>query len=183
MAHYTITPLEKKSISITYEMYRNNADGSISWFNVEDHYRWGKGFIEADCEVNLGNCYGDVAHCTPDQGEWEGCELDDQVACYFEFSEDISEEEKEQIQNFYHHGDEDGRGGAGWLFEGDHEWQEEDSYVEIIAPFRIDYCEENGDVIREVTLRTREENDRLQSELGPDWYVPYDSGLEPYKWK
>ena len=36
MSHYTITPLEKKSIYIVYEMFRENDDGSISWFNVED---------------------------------------------------------------------------------------------------------------------------------------------------
>ena len=52
MSHYTITPLEKKSISITYEMYRENDNGTISWFNIEDHYRWGKGFIAEDMECN-----------------------------------------------------------------------------------------------------------------------------------
>ena len=183
MAHYTITPLEKKSIAITYEMYRSNPGGSVSWFNINDHYRWGRGFWSEEDECNLGNCSGQVAHCRADGGDWEGCEFDDSVACYFEFSDDIAEEEQELIKQCYYHGDEDGRGGVGWLTEGDHEWEEEDTYVEVIAPYKIEYCDEDGEVIREVTLRTHEEYERLRAELGPDWYIPNDAAIEPYKWK
>ena len=53
MRVYRITPLEKKSIFIVYEMFRENDDGSISWFNVEDHYRWGQGFVEEDMDCYL----------------------------------------------------------------------------------------------------------------------------------
>ena len=95
MSHYTITPLEKKSIAITYEMFRENDDGSISWFNIEEHYRWGKGFIAEDMEVNLEADQTRIQYCKVDEGEYDGCDLEDPIACYFEFSDDLSDEEKE----------------------------------------------------------------------------------------
>lgn len=154
MAHYRITPLEKKSISIVYEMFRENGDGSISWFNVEDHYRWGQGFVEEDLDVNLPLAEDKVAYCKPDAGEYEGCELDDRIACYFEFSEDITEQEQEQIKEYYLEGDSDGLGGAGWLYDADHDWQEEDAYVIIQAPFTVEYCDEHGNVLQVLELKT-----------------------------
>lgn len=171
MAHYTITPLEKKSIYIVYEMYRENEDGSISWFNVEDHYRWGRGFIAEDMECNLSSADSNTQYCKPDEGEYEGCEFDDGVACFFEFSEDLSDEEKEAIEQAYYDG------GAGWLFDGEHEWQEEDAYVVVLGPYKVEFCEEDGTVIRQVKLRTQEEIDKLYEEQKA--YVPKDSELMP----
>jgi len=138
---YRITPLEKKSISAVYEMFRENSDGSISWFNVEDHYRWGQGFIAEDMAVNLPYKDNDTVYCDPTAG-W-GAELDDGVAQFFEFSDDISEEEQEEIKEAFY------EGGAGWLYDGDHNWQEEDSSIVVEAPYRIDLCEEDGTVIEE----------------------------------
>jgi hypothetical protein len=43
-----IKPLEKKSICWSIELFRDNTDGSTSWVNIEDHYRWGQGFVEAE---------------------------------------------------------------------------------------------------------------------------------------
>lgn len=185
MSHYKITPLEKKSIIAHYEMYRENADGTVSWFNLEDHYRWGSGFLAEDEECNLNNASGNQAYAKMDQGEYEGCEFDDSVACYWEFSDDITEEEQEKIKNCYCYGDDDddGRGGAGWLYEGNHEWQFEDEYVTVLGPYKIEFCEEDGTVVREVKLRTRDEQEKLQESLGEGWYIPYDSALEPEKWK
>lgn len=177
MAHYTITPLEKKSISITYEMYRKNADDTISWFNIEDHYRWGRGFIEEDLDCNLEHDQTRSQHCKPDAGEYEGCEFDDSVACWFEFSDDITEAEQEAIKEAYY------EGGAGWLFDGYHEWQEEDSYVEVLPPYKVEFCEEDGTPIREVKTRSLEECIKLREELGDGWAVPTDAAIEPYKWK
>ena len=138
---YRITPLEKKSIAITYEMYRENADNSISWFNIEDHYRWGQGFIDEDMSINLPYQNSKTAVCSPTSG-W-GAELDDSVACQFEFSDDISAEEQQAIKDAYY------EGGAGWLYDGNHEWQEEDSYITVMAPFRVDLCEADGTVVTE----------------------------------
>ena len=182
MAHYRITPLEKKSISITYEMYRQNEDGSVSWFNVDDNYRWGQGFIAEGEDCNLTHDQTKSQYCKADSGEYEGCEFDDQVACWFEFSDDISEEEQEEIKKNYLEGNEDGLMGAGWLFDGDHDWHEEDSYVVVLPPYKVEFCEEDGTVIREVKSRSLEECIKLKEELGDGWYVSPDSDKEPEKW-
>ena len=145
---YLIKPLEKKSIHYVAEMYRENSDGSISWFNVEDHYRWGQGFIPEDMDCNLPYEGDDTAYCNPSAG-W-GAELDDGVACFFEFSDDISEEEQEAIKNAFY------EGGQGWLHEGDHDWQFEDDAIIVIGPFQVSLCDEDGTVIEEnVKLRAR----------------------------
>lgn len=141
MKVYRITPLEKKSISYVAEMYRENADGSLSWFNVEDHYRWGQGFIGEDMDCNLPHKDSDSAYCDPNAG-W-GAELDDQVAVFFEFSDDLGEEEREAIREAYYDV------GHGWLFDGDHDWELEDDSVVVLAPFKVDLCEEDGTIIEE----------------------------------
>ena len=74
-------------------------------------------------------------------------------------------------------------GGAGWLFDAEHDWQEEDSYVVVLGPYKVEFCEEDGTVIREVKIRTHEEKKVLYEQLGEGWYVPSDSSLEPEKWK
>lgn len=156
---YLIKPLHKKSICWHIEMFRENADGSISWFNIDDHYRWGQGFVEEDMAINLP-LEGDAqAHAQTNCG-W-GAELDDQHACWFKFSDDISEEEQARIKECYldcDPNDDDERGGAAWLFDGDHAWQVEDDYLVIDAPYQVSLCEDDGTVIEEnVKLRTREE--------------------------
>ena len=175
MAHYTITPLEKKSIYIVYEMFRENDDGSISWFNVEDHYRWGRGFIAEDMECNLSAADSPTQYCKAEDGEYDGCDLEDQVACWFEFSDDITEDEQEEIKKNYLEGNEDGVGGAGWLFDAEHDWQEEDSYVVVLGPYKVEFCEPDGTVIREVKLRTQEECNKIYEETGQ--YVSKDIEL------
>ena len=133
-------------------------------------------------ECNLDG--SDQQHCTPGDGEYEGCEFDDQVACWFEFSDDITEDEQEEIKKNYLEGNEDGVGGAGWLYDDpDHNWQEEDSYVVVLGPYKVEFCDEDGSVIREVKIRTHEDKKVLHEQLGEGWYVPSDSALEPEKWK
>ncbi len=145
---YLIKPLEKKSIVWHVEMYRNNADGSISWFNIDETYRWGQGFIEADLDCNLPWEGDPVAYTRQDAG-W-GCEFDDSINIEFEFSDDIDEEEQEDIKNSYY------EGGASWVYDADHDWMEEDSAVHIIAPYQVNLCEDDGTVIEEnVKLKTR----------------------------
>ena len=44
------------------------------------------------------------------------------------------------------------------MFDGDHDWQVEDDYLIIDAPYQVSLCEEDGTVVEEnVKLRTREE--------------------------
>jgi hypothetical protein len=145
---YRITPLEKKSIVYHVEMFRENPDGSISWFNIDETYRWGQGFIEEDMDCNLPYEGDKIAYCKSDIG-W-GCEFDDTVSCWFEFSDDMDEQEKEAIESAYH------EGGAGWLYDGDHAWQEEDAAVHVLAPFQVTLCEADGTiVVPEVKLKSR----------------------------
>jgi hypothetical protein len=145
---YRIRPLEKKSISAVYEMYRDNPDGTTSWFNVEDHYRWGQGFVEEDMDCNLPYENDETAYCKSDSG-W-GAELEDGIACFFQFSDDITEEEQQKIQDAYY------EGGAGWLHEGEHEWQFEDESIVVAAPFQVDLCKDDGTIVEEnIKLKSR----------------------------
>jgi len=145
---YCIKPLEKKSISWRVEMYRENADGSISWFNMEELYRWGQGFIEEELDCNLPWKGDNSAHCRTDAG-W-GCEFEDSISIDWEFSDDIPELEQQEIKESYY------EGGAAWLFDGEHDWQTEDDYVIVLAPFSVDFASDNGDIIKEnVELRER----------------------------
>ena len=145
---YLIKPLEKKSIVWHVEMYRRNADGTVSWFNIDETYRWGQGFVEGDLDCNLPWGGDNVAYSRADCG-W-GCEFDDSINIELEFSDDIGEEEQEAIREAYY------EGGASWLFDGEHDWQEEDTAVHIIAPYQVDLCDEDGTVIEEnVKLKPR----------------------------
>jgi hypothetical protein len=145
---YCIKPLEKKSISWRVEMYRENADGSISWFNMEELYRWGQGFIEEDLDCNLPWKGDNSAYCKTDAG-W-GCEFEDSISIDWEFSDDSPELEQQEIKESYY------EGGAAWLFDGEHEWQTEDDYVIVLAPFSVAYASDNGDIINEnVELKER----------------------------
>ena len=145
---YLIKPLEKKSIVWHVEMFRENKDGSTSWFNIDETYRWGQGFIEEDLDCNLPWLGDRVAYTKSDAG-W-GCEFDDSINIEWEFSDDISETEQQELRELYY------EGGAGWLFDGEHDWQEEDTAVHIYSPFQVDLCEDDGTVVEEnVKLKPR----------------------------
>lgn len=154
---YLIKPLHKKSIEWRVEMFRDNPDGTTSWFNMTETYRWGQGFVEEDMDCNLPYEGDDVAYAKSNCG-W-GCEFDDSVSVEWEFSDDLTEEDQEHIKDCYFNGDPtdpDERGGAAWLFDGYHDWQVEDDYVIIYGPFTVSLCEEDGTVIEEnVKLKPR----------------------------
>ena len=154
---YLIKPLEKKNIVWHVEMYRKNADDSISWFNLDETYRWGQGFIDSELDCNLPWEGDPVAYATNTDG-W-GSEFDDSINIELEFSDDIDEEEQEAIREAYY------EGGAGWLFDGEHDWQEEDTAVHIIAPYQVDLCEDDGTVI--------EENVKLKQRPDPNTSWPF----------
>lgn len=145
---YRITPLEKKSIYYIAEMFRENDDGSTSWFNVEDHYRWGQGFIDKDMDCNLPYQDDNTVYCDPTAG-W-GSELDDGIAQNFEFSDDITEQEQEEIKQAFYDG------GQAWLHEGEHNWQFEDDAIIVLGPYKVDLCEQDGTIVEEnIKLKAR----------------------------
>jgi len=161
---YLIKPLEKKSIVYHVEMYRHNKDGSISWFNLDETFRWGQGFIEEDMDCNLPYTDSNVVYAKSEPG-W-GCEFDDSINIEIEFSEDITEEEQEAIREAYY------EGGAGWLFDGEHDWQEEDTSVLVYAPFQVSLCEDDGTIIIEnIELAKRPTSAELKASFAP-WPFP-----------
>lgn len=148
MSIYLIKPLEKKSIIYHVEMFRENADGSTSWFNLDETYRWGQGFIEEDMDCNLPWEDDMIAYTKSNVG-W-GCEFDDSISIEFEFSDDMSEQEQDAICKAYYEGN------ASWLYDGEHDWQEEDSAVHIYGPFQVSLCEDDGTIIEEnIKLKAR----------------------------
>jgi hypothetical protein len=156
---YLIKPLEKKSIVWRVEMFRENTDGTISWFNINETYRWGQGFVDGELDCNLPYEGDLVAYAKNDCG-W-GSELEDSCAIDWEFSDDLTEEDQEFIKNCYYDGNPDDEnvpdiGGAAWLFDGIHDWQVEDDYLEIIGPYQISLCDHDGTVIEEnIKLKPR----------------------------
>jgi len=163
---YLIKPLEKKSIVYHVEMFRNNDDGSISWFNIDETYRWGQGFIEEDLDCNLPWEGDPVAYCKPDVG-W-GCEFDDSISIEWEFSDDLTGLERQEIKESYY------EGGTAWLYDGEHDWQEEDAAVHIIAPYQVDLCEDDGTVIEEnIKLKPRPVSSEIDNASWP--FPPLDS--------
>lgn len=150
MAHYRITPLEKKSIEVFYELYRDHpTTGELQWVNINETFRWGRGFVEEDMDCNLPYEGDSQAYCRSDQGEYEGCNFDDSISVNFDFDETITKEEQDEIKEGYY------TSGAGWIHDGDHDWNIEDDYVVVYGPFSVELCDENGNVIKKVDLQQR----------------------------
>lgn len=143
---YKITPLEKKSIDYRVDVYENLPDGTTRGWNVVESYRWGVGYREEDDPVY--EYEKDSVRCDPSVGP--GADLDDGVATWFDYDESYTEEEIVKIEESWYNGDEEGRSGAGWIFDGEHQWQVEDDTIEIAGPFRIDLIDEDtGEVLHE----------------------------------
>lgn len=156
---YRITPLEKKSVEYFVDVYEVLPDGSTRGFDVTEVYRWGQGFREEDELPWKFEAEGRV-NCRPEVG-W-GCELDDLVSVYVNFSDGFTDKEKEEIEEFCRgeREDEDGRWGTAWLYDGDHNWQIEDDHVCILAPVKIEIVNEEvyNEVLEEVQPHDPEEN-------------------------
>lgn len=181
MAHYRLSALADAPVEMIYEMYRSNPDGSISTLDITEVWRHGYGFIDEELDSNLG--FGDdiAFYARADEGEDEACDFRDSVAVYFEFSEDVDASEQKDFQEKYYRGDAQGRGGVGFLHEGEHGWGIEDERVRFASPVRIELCAPDGTPLREVTLRTRQEWQTLRDDLGQRYVVPTDSFLKPWK--
>jgi hypothetical protein len=144
---YRIKPTDKKSIEAFYDVYSKDEQGNIRSWSVTELYRWGQGFVEDESELPFSD---DKYHCVDPTIGW-GCELDDLCAVDFEFDDSFTEEEKEEIEQLW----EDG--GAGWLYDGDHNWEVEEDTVTILGPFVVDKIDEDvyNETIEEVELKPR----------------------------
>lgn len=149
MSHYTITPQQKKSVEVVFELFRELNDNKSEFIVIRELYRWGKGFVEHDLDCNLPYADSSEAYARFDVGENQDADFDDSIDVQFEFDDSISEQEQEQIQQSYY------EGGMGWIYDGDHDWQVEDDYVIIYAPFKVELCNEDGAIIKEIVLEAK----------------------------
>jgi hypothetical protein len=152
---YRIKPIDKKSIEAYYDVYSKDEQGNIRSWSVTEMYRWGQGFVENEDELPHSD---DREHSVDPQIGW-GCELDDLCAVDFEFDESFTEEEKAEIEEAW----EDG--GAGWLYDGDHNWQVDYDSVTIYGPFKVDKIDENvyNESIEVIELKPRPPRDKTSA--------------------
>lgn len=143
MAHYRISSRRDNGIVAIYEMARERPDGEIESFIVTDRHLTGFGFISS--KEDLPEDGDDKAYCEMFSGEEECCEFEGSESCTYEFSENVSKSDRAAIIEAYK------QGGAGWLFDGDHDWDEENILVIVEAPYKIDFCEADGTVIDSIS--------------------------------
>ena len=144
---YRIKPADKKSVEAYYDVYSKDEQGNIRGWSVTELYRWGQGFVEDESELPFSD---DRYHSVDPSIGW-GCELEDLCAVDFEFDDSFTEEEKEEIEQLW----EDG--GAGWLYDGDHNWEVEEDTITILGPFVVDKIDEDvyNESIETVELKPR----------------------------
>ena len=125
---YRIKPVDKKSIELLYDVYRENPDGTIVGWYVTELYRWGQAFVESEDELP----YLESKTFTGSPNVGDGCDLEDTISVDFYFDDEIPDEEKQEIEDSWY------EGGLGWLVDGEHEWQIEDESITIYGPFVVD---------------------------------------------
>jgi hypothetical protein len=144
---YRIKPSDKKSVEAYYDVYSKDSEGNIRGWSVTELYRWGQGFVEDESELPFSD---DRYHSVDPTIGW-GCELEDLCAVDFEFDDSFTEEEKEEIEQLW------ADGGAGWLYDGDHNWEVEEDTITILGPFVVDKIDEDvyNESIETVELKPR----------------------------
>ena len=144
---YRIKPADKKSVEAYYDVFSKDEQGNIRGWSVTELYRWGQGFVEDIDELPFSD---DRYHCVDPTIGW-GCELEDLCAVDFEFDDSFTEEEKEEIEQLW----EDG--GAGWLYDGEHDWEVEEDTITILGPFIVDKIDEDvyNEIIETIELKPR----------------------------
>lgn len=133
---YRIRPVDKKSIEICYDVYKERPHGTIVGWSVTELYRWGQGFVESEDELP----YLESKHISVDPTIGDGCELDDNISIDFVYDDEITQEERDLIEECWCDGDpddEDGRCNAAWLYDVS-DWSVEHESVTIYGPFEVD---------------------------------------------
>jgi len=144
---YRIKPTDKKSVEAYYDVFSKDEQGNIRGWSVTELYRWGQGFVEDESELPFSD---DRYHSVDPTIGW-GCELEDLCAVDFEFDDSFTDEEKEEIEELW------ANGGAGWLYDGDHNWEVEEDTITILGPFTVDKIDEDvyNESIETVELKQR----------------------------
>ena len=144
---YRIKPSDKKSVEAYYDVYSKDEQGNIRGWSVTELYRWGQGFVEDESELP----YNDDRYHSVDPTIGWGCELEDLCAVDFEFDDSFTDEEKEEIEELW------ADGGAGWLYDGEHDWEVEEDTITILGPFVVDKIDEDvyNEIIETIELKPR----------------------------
>ena len=144
---YRIKPSDKKSVEAFYDVYSKDEQGNVRGWSVTELYRWGQGFVEDESELPFSD---DRYHSVDPTIGW-GCELEDLCAVDFEFDDSFTDEEKEEIEQLW------ADGGAGWLYDGEHNWEVEEDTITILGPFVVDKIDEDvyNESIEIVELKPR----------------------------
>ena len=123
-SRYKISPIDKKSI-ISLSIYKTGDPRSMSdgdrVVTREETYRWGHAIIEA-YKKDLPKESDDEIIVT-DYNLIEN-EYDEGVAVYWEYPDDMTDEEKEAIENAYDQNHDDGLADLGW-----HHFDSEDKFL------------------------------------------------------
>lgn len=137
---YRITPLEKKNVVVTHDVFEEGPDLTLRGWKVEETYRWGAGYRPLEDTISEWEVGNNGIYCDLN----EGSALDDLCACYFEYDADFTDEEKQEIEKNWE------EGGLSWLHDGAHNWQVERDELLILGPVKIDLVDDfTGEVIEE----------------------------------
>ena len=132
-----ITPRHKKSIA--QSILINNIKDKGKTVEVTEMYRWGVGYREGN-ELDYPELLsGDYFSCDSQIGH--GNDLDDLCSVDFSYMGEWSEEEKQNFEDRWYNGDpddDDGRSGAGWLYDWQDQWDIEQDYITINGPVKFD---------------------------------------------
>ena len=158
---YRIRPRDKKSVVCYYYVTQEMEDGTYREFTIEETWRWGQGFVELEGDLP----YKDQMEFHVDSMVGWGTELDDCCGVWFSFSEEFTEEEQEEIEALYE------EGGAGWLWDGDHNFIVEDDHIALLGPFVIDIVDDDnyGMVLNDQGI---EQPERPQLDKNAAWPFP-----------
>ena len=164
---YRIKPQDKKSVEAMYHFYRTTDTGDIVGWCVRELYRWGQGFVESIDELP----YLDSPAVYVDPNMGDGCELEDNISIDFEFDEEMSDQERQLIEEHWCNGDpsdEYGRCGLAWIYDFS-DWEVEQESVIIYGPLKVDkitYVDYNIVSEEEIKLQPRPKLDKN------DWPLP-----------
>lgn len=145
---YRVVPVNKKSVRLCVKATRDD-----SWFTVEELHRDGQGFSPEEDGLPA-----ETDEIRTDLGCGCGLDSSEGLGNSFEFSEDITESEKERIQEGYNEGDEDGAVGMGWVGSpSSNGWWVDEAEVVITGPFEIQLVDgDSYDVLKEnIKLKKR----------------------------
>jgi hypothetical protein len=132
MATWTLKTQHKKNAIERQHWYKDGKE-----IIREEGYRWGSFYCESDEQPNIDLVNDDGYEIGQDEYEWELEELDDGCWADWEFPDDMSEEEQEEITDAW---DEDS-------FEGLEElgWSCDDTDYILQGPLEL--LDEDGNVV------------------------------------